>query len=115
DLDVAFGAFRSCTLSTAVAPAGFQGAPPMAGERYGSLAQSVEQLTLNQRVIGSSPIRPTMRNPVLDGVPAFQWGCWVHRKSSWTGILDGNQDGHRRTRADLNQVRNARRNVPPCA
>src|SRR5690606_34533810 len=44
------------------------GAPAVASERWGSLAQSVEQLTLNQRVIGSSPIRPTIRNPVLDGV-----------------------------------------------
>ena len=29
----------------------------------GPLAQLVEQLTLNQRVVGSKPTRPTMRDP----------------------------------------------------
>jgi hypothetical protein len=29
----------------------------------GLLAQLAEQLTLNQRVVGSSPTRPTMRKP----------------------------------------------------
>jgi hypothetical protein len=35
----------------------------------GLLAQLAEQLTLNQRVVGSSPTRPTKKNPVQrDGV-----------------------------------------------
>jgi hypothetical protein len=37
------------------------------GNRRGLLAQSVEQVTLNHWVIGSSPIRPTTRKAVLDG------------------------------------------------
>ena len=32
----------------------------------GPLAQSVEQLTLNQRVVGSIPTRPTNENNHLD-------------------------------------------------
>ncbi len=37
----------------------------------GLLAQLAEQLTLNQRVVGSSPTRPTRMNPALRGVFAF--------------------------------------------
>ena len=33
--------------------------------RYGSLAQLVEQLTLNQRVVGSIPTRPTIPEDLL--------------------------------------------------
>ncbi len=33
----------------------------------GPLAQMVEQLTLNQRVVGSSPTRPTIRLLILQG------------------------------------------------
>jgi hypothetical protein len=33
---------------------------------YGSLAQSVEQLTFNQLVAGSNPARPTISTPEVD-------------------------------------------------
>ena len=46
----------------------------LSGE-HGSLAQLAEQLTLNQRVVGSSPTRPTIRNPVSDGVLLVSWRC----------------------------------------
>ncbi len=35
--------------------------------KYGPLAQLVEQLTLNQRVAGSSPARPTNKLNTSDG------------------------------------------------
>jgi putative oxygen-independent coproporphyrinogen III oxidase len=43
----------------------------------GLLAQLAEQLTLNQRVVGSSPTRPTRITPVLDGGFAFGVGGQV--------------------------------------
>jgi len=51
--------------STAVDPPG----PPRVHSPsggHGSLAQLAEQLTLNQRVVGSSPTRPTIRNSALE-------------------------------------------------
>lgn len=38
----------------------------------GPLAQLVEQLTLNQRVVGSIPTRPTNKQPAIPGSFPFQ-------------------------------------------
>ena len=44
-----------------VAPA-VEGSNPFAHPRHGPLAQLAEQLTLNQRVLGSNPRRPTIQS-----------------------------------------------------
>src|SRR5690625_603782 len=62
---------------------------PYIGESLGSLAQSVEQLTLNQRVVGSSPTRPTKQNPVRDGVFLIhmRWVAFPVPETCLQGVL----------------------------
>ena len=66
------------------------GSSPIAHPRFaGPLAQLVEQLTLNQRVKGSSPLRPT-RNKELTGRPrmrSIHIGCCKSAGYALTGRL----------------------------
>ena len=41
----------------------------------GPLAQLVEQLTLNQRAVGSTPTRPTKNQPLTNSFPSSQSSC----------------------------------------
>jgi hypothetical protein len=44
---------------------------------FGPLAQLVEQLTLNQLVVGSIPTRPTNFASTLSNLEALTFGCKV--------------------------------------
>jgi hypothetical protein len=53
---------------------------PDASPKRGRIAQSVEQLTLNQRAVGSSPTAPTNTFNDLDGICVALKALWV---TSW--------------------------------
>ena len=53
------------------------------GERFGPLAQLVEQGTLNPKVIGSIPIRPTIRN---NETPGLRIGGFLRSTCGHTGL-----------------------------
>ncbi len=52
------------------------GRPPKP-ERYASIAQLVEHLTLNQGVRGSSPRGCTIRNPAIPSIAGFSYPSYI--------------------------------------
>ena len=52
-------------------------AVPRKTHRNGRIAQLVEQLTLNQRVLGSSPSASTIPSHEINGLPALRGCCWT--------------------------------------
>jgi hypothetical protein len=62
-------------------------------DNYGLLAQLVEQLTLNQRVVGSIPTQPTIYAKVAKLVYALDLGsCGATRESSSLSFRTNNND-----------------------
>ncbi len=52
------------------------GSSPIIHPSFGPLAQLVEQLTLNQRVVGSKPTRPTMKGNANSFFYGRMWRNW---------------------------------------